>query len=287
MMRSRIAAVLAAAGIALGSLMAIAPSSAEAKDKPVYEGFRYNKKPNLSGCGLSTIKIFYEGELFGGKSKSKPNIAQLKNVIVPQILKKKWDYVVIDIEVWDEIKEMDKLILAMKTIRDGVRKKGGKSKLGYYLMIPKRDWYAPVQNRSSKLKAWKSSNDKLARLAKEVDVIFPSLYTMFDSQSDWIKYAKGNIAEAKQYGKPVIPFIWPQIHDWNKTDGQKYMSASFWKTQLKTAHSLADGVVIWGSMTTKKGKRGWDTWKSGMPWWQVTKEFAKSNGTAKFSGCKA
>ncbi|WP_159715872.1 hypothetical protein, partial [Geminicoccus flavidas] len=128
---------------------------AEAKDKPIFEGFRYNKKPNLKGCGLSTIKIFYEGELFGGKSKSKPNISQLKNVIVPQILKKKWDYVVIDIEVWDEIKEMDKLITAMKTIRDGVRKKGGKSKFGYYLMIPKRDWYAPVQNRSSKIKAWK------------------------------------------------------------------------------------------------------------------------------------
>lgn len=285
-MRSRIAAVLAAAGIALGSLVAIAPTSAEAR-KPVYDGFRYNKKPNVSGCGLTSIKIFYEGELFGGKSKKQPNISQLKNVIVPQILKKKWDYVVIDIEVWDEIKEMDKLILAMKTIRDGVRKKGGKSKLGYYMMIPEKNWYAPVQNRSSKMKAWKSNNDKLARLAKEVDVIFPSLYTMFDNQSDWIKYAKGNIAEAKQYGKPVIPFIWPQIHNWNSDDGRKYMSASFWKTQLKTVHGLADGVVVWGSMTPKKGARGWDSWKSGAPWWQATKEFAKANGTAKFSGCKA
>ena len=81
-----------------------------------------------------------------------------------------------------------------QSIRDGVRKKGGKSKLGYYMMIPEKNWYAPVQNRSSKMKAWKSNNDKLARLAKEVDVIFPSLYTMFDNQSDWIKYAKGNIA---------------------------------------------------------------------------------------------
>uniref|UniRef100_UPI00168A590F hypothetical protein n=1 Tax=Geminicoccus harenae TaxID=2498453 RepID=UPI00168A590F len=81
-MRSRIAAVLAAAGIALGSLVAIAPTPAEAKNKPVYDGFRYNKKPNVSGCGLTSIKIFYEGELFGGKSKKQPNIAQLKNVIV-------------------------------------------------------------------------------------------------------------------------------------------------------------------------------------------------------------
>jgi hypothetical protein len=285
-MRNRFAAVLAAAGVMLGSLVGLAPSVAYA-DKPIFNGFRYNKMPSFAGCGLSTIKIFYEGELFGGKSKSQPNISQLKNVIVPQILKKKWDYVVIDIEVWDEITEMDKLILAMKTIRNGVRAKGGKSKLGYYMMLPEKNWNAPVSGQSGKNRAWQSNNDKLKRLAKEVDVIFPSLYTMFDNKGDWVRYAKANIAEAKQYGKPVFPFIWPQIHNWNKSDGQKYMSASFWKTQLQTVHSLSNGVVIWGSMTTKKGRRGWDTWRSGMPWWEVTKDFAKANGTAKFSGCRA
>jgi hypothetical protein len=286
-MRSRFAAVLAAAGIVLGSLVAMGPSVAEAKDKPIYDGFRYHKKPNVSGCGLDTIKIFYETELFGGKSKSKPNITQLKKVIIPQILKKKWKYVVIDIEVWDSFKEMDKLITVMKTIRDGVRAKGGKSKLGYYLLLPDKNWYAPIQNSSSKMKAWKSANSKLGRLAREVDVIFPSLYTMFDDSSDWVKFAKANISAARQYGKPVIPFIWPQIHNWNKQDGQKYMSASFWKTQLKTVNQYADGAVIWGSMNTKKGKRGWDTWKSGMDWWEVTKDFARANGTGKFGGCRA
>jgi hypothetical protein len=255
--------------------------------KPIYNGFRYFKMPSFAGCGLSSIKIFYDNELFGSGSKSKPNISQLKNVVIPLILKNDWKYVVIDIEHWDTFKEMDKLITVAKTIRDGIRAKGSKTKIGYYLLIPDKNWYAPVQNSSSKMKAWKATNDKLARLVKEVDVIFPSLYTMFDNQSDWIKYAKGNIAEARQYGKPVIAFIWPQIHNWNESDGQKYMSGSFWKTQLKTVNSLADGTVIWGSMNTKKGKRGWDTWRSGMPWWQVTKEYAKSNGTAKFSGCKA
>ncbi|WP_157505605.1 hypothetical protein [Geminicoccus roseus] len=255
--------------------------------KPIYNGFRYYKMPSFAGCGLSGIKIFYDNELFGSGSKSKPNISQLKNVVIPKILKNKYQYAVIDIEHWDTFKEMDKLITVAKTIRDGIRAKGGKTKIGYYLLIPDKNWYAPVQNSSSKMKSWKATNDKLAPLVKHVDVIFPSLYTMFDNKSDWIKYAKGNIAEARQYGKPVIAFIWPQIHNWNSTDGQKYMSGSFWKTQLETVHGLADGTVIWGSMTTKKGKRGWDTWRSGMPWWQVTKEFAKAKGTAKFSGCKA
>jgi hypothetical protein len=286
-MRSRFAAVLAAAGIMLGSLAGLAPTPAEAVDKPIFKGFRYYSMPSLAGCGLSTIKIFYEGELFGSASRSQPNISQLKNVIVPQILKYKWRYVVIDIEVWNPITEMDKLILAMKTIRDGVRAKGGTSKIGYYMMVPQKNWNAPVSGDASKLAAWKAGNDKLARLAQEVDVIFPSLYTMFDNQSDWLRYAKANIAEAKQYGKPVYPFIWPQIHNWNRDDGQKYMSGSFWKTQLSTVHSLTNGTVIWGSMTTRQGSSGWDTWRSGMPWWTVSKEFARANGTATFSGCSS
>ena len=286
-MQTRFAALVAAAGILFGSLVALAPSSAQAADKPIYQGFRYYKMPSFKGCGLSTIKIFYEGELFGSGSRKQPNIKQLKNVIIPQILKNKWEHVVIDIEIWDPVKEMDKLITVARTIREGIRAKGGKSKIGYYLLLPERNWLAPVQNSSRRHANWKSVNGKLTRLAKEVDVLFPSLYTMYDTQSDWLKYAKANIAEARKYGKKVYPFIWPQIHDWNKTDGQKYMSASFWKTQLKTVHDLGDGVVIWGSMTTKKGRRGWDTWKSGMPWWKVTKEFAKANGTASFSGCKA
>jgi hypothetical protein len=286
-MRSRFAAVLAAAGIVLGSFVGLAPTTAEAGDKPIYEGFRYFKQPSLNGCGLSNIKIFYEGELFGGRSRRQPNVSQLKKVIIPQILKKKWEYVVLDIEVWDPVREMDKLITVAKTIREGIRAKGGKSKIGYYLLLPERNWLAPVQNSSSRNNSWRSTNSKLKRLANEVDVLFPSLYSMYDDQGDWTKYAKANIAEARKYGKKVFPFVWPQVHNWNRSDGRKYVSANFWKTQLSTAHSLGDGVVIWGSMSTKKGKRGWDTWKSGMPWWEVTKDFAKSKGTARFGGCRA
>ncbi|WP_222184159.1 hypothetical protein, partial [Geminicoccus harenae] len=36
-------------------ISAAQPSSG--KRKPVYDGFRYNKKPNVSGCGLTSIKI--------------------------------------------------------------------------------------------------------------------------------------------------------------------------------------------------------------------------------------
>ena len=33
--------------------------------------------------------------------------------------------------------------------------------------------------------------------------------------------------------------------------------AGFWLTQLQTMHSLGDGIVIWGSITTQQGSKGW------------------------------
>ena len=270
-----------------GGLEEVSSSKSLGGRKPVFQGFRYNKMPNLSGCGLTSLKIFYHTEIFGSGSKSKPNISQLKNVVIPQILKKRYQYAVLDIEVWDPVREMDKLIAVAKTVRDGIRAKGGRTKIGYYLLIPERNWLAPVQNSSRRNSNWHANNSRLKRLANEVDVVFPSLYTVYDNQRDWLTYAKANLAEARKYGKPVIPFIWPQIHDWNKVDGQKYMAASFWKTQLETVYSKADGLVIWGSIKPVRGQRGWDTWHSGMPWWEVTKSFTKANASASFSGCRA
>ena len=264
----------------------VASSKPRGGKKPVFQAFRYNKMPSFAGCGLSSLKVFYHGEIFGSGSKSQPNISQLKNVVIPQIVSKKYQYAVIDIEVWDPIREMDKLVTVMKTIRDGVRAKGGKTKIGLYLLIPEKNWLAPVNNDSRRWTNWKANNAKLQRLAKEVDVLFPSLYTIYDNKNDWLKYAKANIAEARKYGKPVFPFIWPQIHDWNKVDGQKYMASSFWKTQLETVFDKADGIVIWGSIKPTKGSKGWDTWHSGMPWWEVTKSFNKANASATYSSCK-
>ena len=42
-------------------------------------------------------------------------------------------------------------------------------------------------------------------------MIFPSLYTVYDDQGHWLRFAEANMVEARRYGKPVIPFIWPQI----------------------------------------------------------------------------
>lgn len=140
-------------------------------------------------------------------------------------------------------------------------------RVGYYDLCPKRDyWRAILSPDSAKFRQWQQENDAMAPLARQVDLIFPSLYTFYPDRAGWIKYATANIAEARRYHKAVYPFIWPQYHSSASQAGQ-YLDADYWQVQLETVGSLADGLVIWGGY-----KLPWD---EAAPWWQVTKEFLR------------
>ena len=284
-------AVMAASILAL--ILGMSPlSTAQAAGNgsfKIFKAFRYNSMPSLSGCGLSDIRMLYPTELFGSGSRSQPNVSLLKNTVAKSLLKTNPKFVVIDIEHWDEIEEMDKLITVVRTLKQAVRDGGNTSmKFGFYMILPVRNCNAPTTGISSKLTAWKSQNDQLARLAKEVDVIFPSLYTIKNEPSNWVKYAKANIAEARQYGKPVYAFLWPQFHDYYKEYGTQYLPVTFWQLELETLQGLADGVAIWGSIkpnAASSNSVGWDTWDGDKAWWQYTKTFAQKNSVVAVSGC--
>jgi hypothetical protein len=257
----------------------------------VFRGFRYTSMPtSFANCGVSEfMRILYDTELFGGASKDVPNIAHLQNKIVPMLLKEDKQYVVIDIEHWDPINEMDKLITVVRTLKQGVRAAGNtKMKFGFYMLLPIRDFLAPTKKASQpeRWEKWMVQNEQMRRLAAEVDVVFPSLYTISENRADWITFAEANIAEARKYGKPVIPFIWPQYHDTMLGPlATTYLPTKFWELQLNAIYPLSDGIAIWGSV--KKGG-GWDVWDSSRDWWSFTKDFAgKYSTVAVTSACKA
>ena len=49
----------------------------------------------------------------------------------------------------------------------------------------------------------------------------------------------------------------------------KWIPRSFWRTQLETAYTHADGLVIW-SMA-----KATDSWSYSAPWWVETADFLK------------
>ncbi|WP_157505461.1 hypothetical protein [Geminicoccus roseus] len=256
----------------------------------IFRGFRYTGMPSsFAYCGMSEyMRILYDTELFPGNSKEMPDVAHLQNKIVPTLLKENKQYVVIDIEHWDPILEMDKLITVVRTLKQGVRAAGNtRMKFGFYMLLPIRDFLAPTKKASQpeRWERWMAQNEQMRRLAAEVDVVFPSLYTVSENRADWVTFANANIAEARKYGKPVIPFIWPQYHDTMLGLGTTYMPVNYWELQLNTIYPLSDGIAIWGSV--KKGG-GWDAWDGSRDWWAFAKNFSsRYSSVAVTSACKA
>ena len=143
--------------------------------------------------------------------------------------------------------------------------------LGLYAMLPIRNYYDSLKQPSSKdYQTWHERNRELVAIAEKVDIIFPSLYTFTSNQDDWVKYAIENIREAKKYGKPVYPYLWPQYHV-SSRNKLEYISSEFWELQLNTVKEHADGVVIWGGWDHENNRQF--EWDNEAGWWLTLKRF--------------
>lgn len=149
-------------------------------------------------------------------------------------------------------------------------------KMGFYSILPARNYWAPNKNDPQALAKWREYNVSMKPVADKVDVIFPSLYTFYDDPEGWVKYAKANIAEAKKYGKPVYALVWHQYHGSNDKLGGKLIPGDFWRLQLETIKEAgADGVILWGTRQNQE-----PSVKQDAPWWQETKKFIANLGAS-------
>ncbi len=188
---------------------------------------------------------------------------------------------VLDIEHWPvDIRyssraEVDASLAKLMNIVDWLKDERPELKVGFYGILPLRDYWVPV-NYQSRLKttgwwrdtelakwtpaqvAWEGADDYLKPLAEKVDYIVPSLYTFYDDPASWQLYAEGNLAEAARYGKPVIPVLQPFYHDSTPSGGTP-VDGKFFAQQLDATRRLgAAGVAIWaGSYGAYNPADGW------------------------------
>jgi hypothetical protein len=141
-------------------------------------------------------------------------------------------------------------------------------KLGFYALPPFRDYYRALKpEQSAGFQAWRAENDALRPAAMTMDAIFPSLYTFYENEDGWCRYAQSNIAEARRFGLPVYPFLWPRYHDSNRKSAWKLIPLTYWKRELALVADKADAVVVWDY-----GQRA--AWDESVPWWQAVKNLA-------------
>ena len=148
-------------------------------------------------------------------------------------------------------------------------------KIGLYSMVPQRAyWQAVAPENSLRYRRWQRDNDAVQPIAEQADIIFPSLYTFYPYQSDWVRYAAANLREARRIapGKPIYCFLWPQYHD-STWRAYEFLPVGYWKEELRTCRRLADGIVIWGGVGDGGRMNGWLPWDGDAQWWQATVDF--------------
>lgn len=265
-----------------------------------------NKIININSIELNKNLKIYDATLYINKNIENEKIFPKLNLIYQRKLWTNWDDIksrefvdkdkisetakellfsdspyIIDIEHWDvhtlnddiAMKNIDKyieVITLFKKLRPDL-------KFGFYGVLPNRDYWSSISSDFEKINNWNIINKRLKKLAEYVDIICPSLYTFYDNEEDWNIYAIENIKRAKEYGKPIYAFIWPQFHRSNKVIGGEYLGSDFFKNQLNLLKNI-DSIVIWGGWDSSKiGKERKLEWKEENDWWKITKAFIISN----------
>ena len=93
-------------------------------------------------------------------------------------------------------------------------------------------------------------------LAAHEGAFFPSMYTRDADRGRWLQRLISDATLARRIAptKPLCPYLWPQ-YDVGPSGGS-FLSAADWSFELASAHSYADGVVIWSKRTTNLSE-GW------------------------------
>jgi hypothetical protein len=140
---------------------------------------------------------------------------------------------------------------------------------GLYGPLPLPGYWDIVAGDTSRYRVWKTCNDNLRGLASKVDIIFPSLYTYYEDEAGWDKYALAELDAARSFGKPVYAFLWPEYSETNSKLAGKNVPSRVWRHELEfvKAHG-ANGMVLWNGYN-----RPWD---EEAPWWEETLSFLKS-----------
>jgi hypothetical protein len=226
---------------------------------PVYDNMFYRGKPDTTKNGLVASNIVYE-DLIWPHDKNYgvlPSRTTFNAVIRAHIANP--GPLVLDIErlgLKGSPETVDRHLRVLATLADWARADAPDKLVGYY--------------GSNTLSRVPPQNLPFAReLARHVDAFFPPMYTFDDDRQAWAKRAQAEAAEARTLapGKPVFFYLWPQYHDGTPKQFQ-YINAAYWKFQLNTARSDANGVVLWSP-----GRFKWDD-RSG--WWAATREFMRS-----------
>lgn len=263
----------------------------------IYNAIAYKDAPDLTSEGLSKLNMYYGFSLVTADAKNKQHHyvdrEKIKNTAI-NALKTPNVPVCLDIESWNPTVDSSKQQALANYIEvlKVFRKYNTRSRIGYYSLMPYPDFLLQHLWGKDKRKdwgqEWTKANNFLKPITKEVDISFPSFYTLVQNDTlTWKKMVIAQVAKVKSFKKniPVYGFIWPQYHPSNKLVGNQFIDADTWRFQLETLYKYCDGIVIWGTPYYYQDKKlVYVSWNEKDAWWKVTQQFIKKYNIKSSSG---
>ena len=166
--------------------------------------------------------------------------------------------IVINIEVWSLNEETrDEVYRKMLSVTDTVRELAPGERIGWYRMLPKREYWLPIkrQPEDERYQAWQKENraniDKFGHL---FDYLAPSVYSFNKSHGikEWSRYANANLEQCVYARKQVYAYVWPMYHNTSTP-----VPDELWRQQLRFLrdHEHCDGIFIFHG----SAKHDWQT----------------------------
>jgi hypothetical protein len=257
--------------VAGGAAAALPATGAEVgPGKPAFRIFNsmiYRALPNLQLLGMP--RLLSTGTLWRASVPHSEVDPDGVTAAVRELVGKTSDFY-FDLEEWPLQNVASQVIATnidkLAQVASIARRAAPQLKFGFYDMAPRATYWPLVLQKAPELAEWHDLNRRSAVIAANCDYTFPSLYTFYNNLRDWQAAARGVLQEARRYGKPVYPFLWPQFHDSNAEYKGTYVPRDFWRQQLETVRDHADGFVLWGGYLQR--------WDENAPWWQEVQKIA-------------
>lgn len=267
--RRRMMKLLAAAASA-----ALVPHAAQATDSnfPIFDALLFHGKPNLARLGLNPMWAVSD---IWRPGIQKDTVDREGIIAALQRLPAGAFTIFIDIENW--LLEGPQAVVARSVenylrTAEIIRTYSPSIKFGFYGIAPTFTYWPILRGEAGQLNSWHAVNRALQPLSNSVDFVLPCLYTFDDDPDRWRRFAQATIHEARQYNKPVFPFLWNEYFDANPQLRGQQVRGEDWRGELQACRTQADGVVLWGGNERN--------WSESAEWWQSVLKFQRSSAGA-------
>ncbi len=270
---SRLRRSIVAAGLAAPLWASRSRGSFVGGDFRVFDALGNPGKPNLARQGLE--RMYPVAEVWR-RGSPKAYVDERGVVAILEKLPYEAGVLCVDIEDWPLLgvaenvraQHIENYLLTAKI----VRRTKPRVKFGFYGIAP-LCVYWPIANQDQRqLAEWRAANRALRPLVDWVDFVLPSLYTFYDDPAGWSQFARATLEEARQYGKPVYPFLWFEYFDGNPALRGRDVKLADWRAELALCQERADGLVLWSNQER--------SWSESAGWWQAVLDMMRNKANA-------